>query len=429
VDRNIEEGIRRLQLFTLSSGAFSYWPGDNEPSAWGSNYATHFLIEAKNLGYAVPDYLLDNAKNYLKGQSRQHFGELMERVNRVFILSLAKEAPIGEMNLLLQNELSKMTDTQKWMLAAAYKLSGVDDTSNQILSQTGQALTDYEPFSYHYGSRGRDEAMILYAATLMDKMTEADLLAKSVASQLSTTNYMSTQTAGYMILSLGKFFEKSGIGVDNSAIIRGTIKLADGSIVPFENTKKVIQEIQNNFGKSIEVTIDASSTLEQVYVTLGWNGVPIKDESADTDKNMSLNVRWYDDNGSEINPASVRQGTTIWGRFTVSNESPLERLDEIALVQLLPSGWEVENTRLTNELMPNWMGNWKLGREEYFDLRDDRVMWFFDIRKGEPLDFVVKINTVTAGTFWLPGTLTEAMYNDDYKSTKAGKKVVVTPFR
>ena len=49
-------------------------------------------------------------------------------------------------------------------------------------------------------------------------------------------------------------------------------------------------------------------------------------------------------------------------------------------------------------------------------MRDDRVTYFFDITPAGPgftRDFVVKLNAVTVGTFTLPPTLVEGMYNHE----------------
>ena len=50
---------------------------------------------------------------------------------------------------------------------------------------------------------------------------------------------------------------------------------------------------------------------------------------------------------------------------------------------------------------------------------------FFDLQKTK-LDFVVKINAITAGTYIMPGARCEAMYNNDYIATKQTKTVSVT---
>ncbi len=48
IEDNINNGIKRINRFRLASGAFSYWPGSINASQWSTNYAGHFLIEAKN---------------------------------------------------------------------------------------------------------------------------------------------------------------------------------------------------------------------------------------------------------------------------------------------------------------------------------------------------------------------------------------------
>ena len=50
IQSNIEAGIARLKQFRTSTGGFAYWPGRQDATPWGSNYAGHFLIEAKNAG-------------------------------------------------------------------------------------------------------------------------------------------------------------------------------------------------------------------------------------------------------------------------------------------------------------------------------------------------------------------------------------------
>jgi len=39
--------LTALKSFLQSGGGFSFWPGDNTISDWGSSYAGHFLLEAE----------------------------------------------------------------------------------------------------------------------------------------------------------------------------------------------------------------------------------------------------------------------------------------------------------------------------------------------------------------------------------------------
>jgi alpha-2-macroglobulin len=173
-DRNINDGINRFQQYMLSGGGFAYWPGNTSESEWGTNYASHFLVEARKAGYSVPDYLYSNAISGMSNAARLHRGKLTTRVNRAFILALDGKQPMAEMNMLMENELDKMTSSEKWMLAAAYHLAGAESVRDNILVNAGTTTTEYEPFSWNFGSAHRDDAIILYCATLINRMDIAE---------------------------------------------------------------------------------------------------------------------------------------------------------------------------------------------------------------------------------------------------------------
>lgn len=429
IDENLNVGISRLQQFMLPNGGFAYWPGNTTPCEWSSNYAAHFLVEAANLGYSVPDFMYNNAISGMETLARRHHGKLATRVNRAFILALAGKQPMAEMNMLMENELEKLNNAGKWMLAAAYHLAGAENIRDRVLLGATTTNQEYEPFSYDFGSRYRDDAIILYCATLMGMNDTAELMAKALAGVLSGKEYLNTQSSGYMLLALGRYFDAIGLDVAGSQIITGTVTFADGRKIDFRNKGRVMIPVRDNFDQDIEVRLAGDADVNHAYASLSWNGVPLKDESEPVARNLGLEVTWYDENGQRLNPASLKQGDTFYGRFSVKNTSALSRVSEIALMQILPSGWQVENVRLNNTLLPGWTSGWNLNKETYLDIRDDRVMWFFNLTGSETLDFVVKLNGVTAGKYWLPGTLVEAMYNNDFKVTTRGREVHVEAFK
>jgi uncharacterized protein YfaS (alpha-2-macroglobulin family) len=425
IDANINAGIRRLRRFQLPSGAFTYWPGSSSVSTWGTSYAGHFLIEAQKLGYYIPPNLLSKWLRYQKSQALTTRDTLMVRVYRVYLLALAGESQIGAMNLLKENNLKDMNDTQKRLLASAYRLAGVDRTANQILSKAGKKVDDYFEFGGTYGSGLRDKAIILDTLVLFERWGEADALANELAQALSSRIWYSTQTTGFMLLAMGKYLLALEGSMEQPPLLAGTITLPDGEKVDF-NTKEISfqQEIESGFGQTLTIYLDEKSTVQRAFVTLDWNGVPLISDLGDESRNLQLVVEWLDEDRMPLDPTEITQGTTFWGRFWVKNLT-LHPIEELALVQVLPAGWEIENIRLSNETLPGWMSKWRLNREEYLDIRDDRIMWFFDFKSREYLDFVVKLNAVTVGEFTLPPTILEAMYNNNFKATKAGKRVSV----
>ena len=78
IQRNIDAAIKRLKSFQLGSGGFAYWPGNSYPNNWGSNYAGHFLLEAKKAGYAVPEGMLSGWLDFQKSKA-EAWGNLSSR--------------------------------------------------------------------------------------------------------------------------------------------------------------------------------------------------------------------------------------------------------------------------------------------------------------------------------------------------------------
>jgi len=160
---------------------------------------------------------------------------------------------------------------------------------------------------------------------------------------------------------------------------------------------------------------------------LEWSGIPVEYFGEDEEHNLTLDVEWLDKDGMKIDPTELVQGQSFWAHFKVGKLPRYRsKIEEIVLVQVLPAGWEIDNIRLSGETLPGWTRGWKLNREEYLDIRDDRIMWFFDLDAyDKKIDFLAKINTVTAGEFILPPTLLEAMYNNNYRATKKGARIEV----
>jgi len=429
IDHFINAGIERLRIFQLPSGAFGYWPGSDMVSIWGTNYGGHFLVEAQKLGYNVPIGLINNWLRYQKSQSLTTKDNLLVRVYRVYLLALAGEPQFGAMNLLKENNLKNMSDTQKWLLASAYKLAGAENTGWEIIKNTPFEVEEYLEFGGTYGSGLRDKAMILEMVTLFKRWQDANTIAEELAYNFSSETWYSTQTTGYMLLALGKYFKALEGESQEKPNLAGSINLPNNQTESFE-TEEINHtfEITEGFGEQIELTMDQKSTVELAFVNLEWNGVPLRDESGDLSKNLTLSIEWLDEDGMPINVSTLTQGKTFWGHFKASKPSTYRSIiEELALIQILPAGWEIENIRLSGEDFPNWMSKYRLNQQEYVDIRDDRIMWFFDMRpNSKELDFVVKLNAVSVGEFKLPPTILEAMYNNNYQARKAGNTVRVT---
>jgi len=123
-------------------------------------------------------------------------------------------------------------------------------------------------------------------------------------------------------------------------------------------------------------------------------------------------------NGSILNPSTITQGTDFIAEVTLTNTSS-NRLKDMALTEIFPSGWEIVNTRFTD------FGSYAQNKVTHTDLRDDRANFYFDMKRNETKTFRILLNASYLGKYYLPGIQAEAMYDNDYAVRTKGQWVEV----
>ncbi len=421
VDDNINAAIGRLRSFLMPNGKLSYWPNGNYHSNWGTSYAYHFLVEAKNKGYFVPDDLLRAISNSENTSATAAEGMFSERTYRLYVLALDKKPNLGAMNLLRQSALAKLSNAEKMHLAAAYKLAGSDAVAGEIFSKTDTLVDDNESYYYYsYGSNIRSKAIMLECLLLFENMTKAQFIYRDISEQLASNRWYSTQTAAYSLTALGKYIRKVKAGGTFGAEL---IK-PSGEHVKIDSSATAVYIDVSDYGQTYSIVNKGNTP---IFASYEHSSIPLREGVTTSNNVLSLNVEWLNADGTQINLADIAQGEIFWGHFKVSKPQNYEQISNIALVQLLPAGWEIINTRLSWDALPDWSIHYVLEREQYMDIRDDRICWFFTFNEYEShFDFLVKLNAVTPGHYFLPPTIVEAMYDEKIGAKVAGMPVKVT---
>ena len=431
VVNNINAGIARLQNFQLNDGSLSYWPGDKSTCTWGTNYAAHFLIQAKKQGYYVQDSMYNNLIDYLsksvRGTKLRNDYDINLKVYSLYLLSLAGSPNISEMNYMFENYYnSKLNLTSKMYLAAAYKLAGENavslNLSNNINTKAVMKMydelieIDRYYFTNSYGTRLREVAAYLDCySTIYGKVDEEAF--NEILNTLRTNSWYGTQETSYSLLALSNAITE--VSKEN---ISGVVDI-DGVRTEYNSTGQYWISIPDTAKKITVIPQSEGAT----YVNYYLEGVPYEGEDEDYAHGFTLSRTFYDEEGKTIDAKNVKAGDVFWLEVTVNAESKnIGRVDNIALTQILPSGWEIENIRVTDSKLPKWVEEKSKGTTvDYTDIRDDRVMWFFSYSKYKNYSFFVKVNAVTKGEYDFPGTSLEAMYDNNFTAYKKGERVKV----
>jgi uncharacterized protein YfaS (alpha-2-macroglobulin family) len=415
IQRNVAAGINRLSGFQLANGGFVYWPGNTIADDWGTSYAGHFLIEAEKKGYVLPVSFKNKWISYQQKEARSwrfypQYGNDLAQAYRVYTLALAGVPDLSSMNRL--RETAGISNESRLRLAAAYVLAGQKSAGEMLL---GKSVIDevYNPnnYYYYYGSAERNRAMTLETLVLLGQKQKAFAMALKLAKSMSSAEWMSTQTTAYCLYSMSKFARNNGskgidvqFSKDGKSETISTAKTFADRTLPIKQGANGIT-ISNNKDNTIYVRVLNSGIL------------PIGKEQV-IQSNLSAEIVFKNRKGAIINVTRIAQGTEFVAEVTLKNQRN-ERVENVALSQILPSGFEIVNTRFTD------YGDAVSNTADYIDIRDDRTNFYFAMKANETKIFRVLLNASYLGAYYLPGLQCEAMYDHSFLARTKGQWVEV----
>ncbi len=420
IETNIKIAIDKLQKFQLADGGFSYWPGQNDYSDWGSIYAGHFIYAAEKKGYTIPVMMKQNwlryetqaATNWNNQKSNIYYSDFIQAY-RLYTLSFAGKPNLSAMNRL--REENNITLQAKWSLAAAYALTNNIDAASKIIGNLPAEIKNYKVDYYTFGSSTRDEAMILQTLCLLDKKNQAFNLLKKVAAQLSNKGYLSTQSTAYGLIGVSAFIKKYG----TASVMQANVSLNNQAIPLSGNNAINSIKIDYSKNKNGEFKI-VNNGKGSIYVRVINKGKPAVGEEKEAQENLMSEVVFKTEGGNILDPSQIKQGTNFMMEVTIKNSGLSGNLSNVALLNYIPSGWEIHNARMDeNEAFL------KNSSYTYQDIRDDKVMTYFDIRGNETKTFKFRLNASYQGSYYLPGINAEAMYDNTCFTRKKGSWIKV----
>ncbi|WP_289053358.1 alpha-2-macroglobulin family protein [Carboxylicivirga marina] len=415
---NVKAAISRLAGFIRSDGGLGYWPGSYESSDWGTTYAGHFMLEAEKKGYNLPVGFKKKWIQYQKKKARQwqrnstYRGRDLAQAYRLYTLALAGEPELSAMNRMRNK--SGLSNQSTWRLAAAYALAGHGEVANDLISSTTMSVINQRDNAYTYGSEERDMAMIMETLVLMNKKNEAAELLQQLSKSLSTQRWMSTQTTAYCLLAVSKFIGESAVSNEFKFEWNGNGKATK------VNSQLALYQTKLGTDKTQGAVAIKNLSDGLLYARIVMEGIPAEADETVKASNLQLNVSYQTTNGDAIDVANLQQGTDFMAVVTVNNPGNFGDVENLALTQIFPSGWEIRNTRMEDVESAH-----ELSVPDYRDYRDDRVFTYFDLKRGKHKKFVVLLNAAYTGHYYLPASSCEAMYNNSVSARQPGQWVEI----
>ena len=433
IKTNVQEAIRQIYARQLPNGGFVYWPGNAVADEWITSYTGMFLTLAQEKGYAVHPNVLNKWKRFQRAAAQnwrmpqeasnwQIWQSELQQAFRLYTLALAGAPEYGAMNRM--KEQPGLSIQAKWRLAAAYALTGKMKPAGELVYNAETTVIPYSSMNLIYGSSDRDEAMILETLILMKRDRDALQQAKKVSQNLAQENWFSTQSTAFALMAMGRLAEQLSGTLDFTWSWNGKQQPA------VKSAKAVFEKEIATSPKSGTVSVKNQGK-GALSVDLITRTQLLNDTLPAIADNIRLDVKYTDMAGSPISVEDIRQGTDFMSAVTLSNISGTSDYSNLALTHIIPSGWEIYNERMivpeassSNSNEANTSES-SAGKYTYKDIRDDRVLTYFDLRRGESKTFTVRLQATYAGNFILPAIQCEAMYDAAVQArTKAGRTTV-----
>lgn len=433
IKANVQEAIRQIYARQLPNGGFVYWPGNAVADEWITSYTGMFLTLAQEKGYAVHPNVLNKWKRFQRAAAQnwrmpqeasnwQIWQSELQQAFRLYTLALAGAPEYGAMNRM--KEQPGLSIQAKWRLATAYALTGKMKPAGELVYNAETTVIPYSSMNLIYGSSDRDEAMILETLILMKRDRDALQQAKKVSQNLAQENWFSTQSTAFALMAMGRLAEQLSGTLDFTWSWNGKQQPA------VKSAKAVFEKEIATSPKSGTVSVKNKGK-GALSVDLITRTQLLNDTLPAIADNIRLDVKYTDMAGSPISVEDIRQGTDFMSAVTLSNISGTSDYSNLALTHIIPSGWEIYNERMIVPEVSSSSNNEanapesSAGKYTYKDIRDDRVLTYFDLRRGESKTFTVRLQATYAGNFILPAIQCEAMYDAAVQArTKAGTTTV-----
>ncbi|MDO7887394.1 alpha-2-macroglobulin family protein [Hymenobacter cheonanensis] len=416
---NVQEAIRKIEAMQLYNGSLSYWPGGDYDNWWATAYAAHFLLEARQAGFAVNQSTLDKVLRYLQfrlkkretepyqyftadGLARQRTIAKREITYSLYVLALSGRQDAVALNYYKANR-PLLTPDARFLLACTYALGGQQRAFREVLPTQFTPEKSRRELGDSFASPIRDEALALNALLEADPTNpQVNSIARQLSRQVRLAPYLNTQERAFALLALGKIARKS-----QASTATATISAGGKTLGQFDGKDLTVNNVAN-----YQLLLKASGA-GALYYFWEAEGISAGGRVREEDSYLKVRRQFLTRTGQPVRAASFRQNDLVVVKLTIQAADAAGEVKNVAITDLLPAGLEIENPRLGATREIGFVA--KADQPDYLDVRDDRLN-LFTTATPRPKTFYYLARAVSKGTFKLGPVSADAMYNAEYHS-------------
>ena len=456
LQKYIRAGLAKLERFQTEEGGFSLWVG-GQAEPYLTAFALWGLKLASDAGHKLPPGVIDRGTRYLRAQLgrdakmaegvHSELGELGSRAFAVHVLGMLNSPDPGYANKLLEKK-AELPRFGTAFLARALALNlgaqhpavtGLLDDLVRAVEPKGASAIIREPGSEHLRWYMSDDVRTTAIATdaFLDLRPSEPMLPRLVRGLFGERRHgrwQTTQDNLYALVALTHYVKARPTGGVTVDVTIGDKKVLAGDFRgKTTHIRRATVALDASKPPAAPLTIRARGG-EVFYSTVLRFRRDVAHQKPYENK-LTVRREYLDPaTDAPIDPKKgVKVGSMVRVRVTVS--SP-EWRNHLAVDDPVPAGLEPLNTKLaTSGGVPrsdarrggesgvtSTTTTW---RPSFREMKDDRVLVFIDRLYPGPASFDYLARATTAGTFVVPGTSAEEMYQPEIAARAAPGTFVV----
>lgn len=414
IAKMMDAGIARLWSMQTRDGGLGYWPGALQSDTWGTAYAAQFLASASRAGYHVEQGFKDELARYLDRlltTSDAHDLSDNMRAGLCHALAVFNKPATSWMERLTQSP-DRLDMSGCASLAAAWLAMGRRDKAAAVLqdAEMGQAIATTT--SGRFVSQSQSEAALLSVLVDLDpRHAWIAPLVQRLNGRRDRGRWGTTLENAAAISALCKY----QLVVTEPAEFEGTLACGGDN---YTFTSKGVSQF--TLADPLSPAHFETTGRGDVHACITTTGRLLDESVKPYDRQMSVRREWLDRDGKPLDVGTFKVGDLIHVRVSVSAKID-GSVDNVAIVDVLPGGTEVENPRLATSAVAAADPESGPDRVEFLD---DRVVLFTSVgREKRQFDYYLRATTV--GDFNAPPIEASCMYDPGFASLSGGGRVEI----
>ena len=384
------------------------------------------MLHLEKEGFKIPQETLQKIDQALtqitqEGRSYQHTKYTnFDRLYAAYLLSQQNKLSDSDVNMLYDsNFYDENNIVSLYMMATILKKSNLSlplqKIKNSIKTFDYTQLSNQHQLSGTFYTKTRDIAFALYLhLQLFGKDEQASNLLEKVVDGFD--KLYTTQEKAFVLRAVATYYkDQQPTDIDAKVTYNKKTKEINKETTIFDTLDDDTITI-NPQGKMTRYQVEASGYL------------PLKLPKQTKNNPLSIKASFVDAQNKPLNLNQLSLGDKLFAKISITN---IEKLDNIAIVQRIPSCFTISNERISSQPRPPKVQDSKNFHPAYQDIRDDRILTFTNLpeqtriydkkRKIYHLQptttiFYTPLRVTSKGTCLLPTTYAEAMYDSRIKA-------------